>query len=122
MSQQMLINGERVASVTGEVFDIQDPATGRDAVSVIDEDRLEQLSEQLGLPYLHRVAGESVLPAVDTVDLNRYASTEELERERISARRELYWPLLIGVAGVALWEIGAGFAGLVQARGRRGPT
>lgn len=101
---------------------IQDPTTGRDAVSVIDQDRLEQLAQQLGLPYLHRVAGESVLPAVESVDLARYASTEELERERVSTRRELYWPLLIGVVGVALWELGAGLAGLVQARGRKGAT
>ncbi len=101
---------------------IQDPTTGQDAVSVIDEDRLEQLSQQLGLPYLHRVAGESVLPAVDSVDLARYGSTEELERERVSTRRELYWPLLVGVVGVALWEMGAGLAGLVQTRGRRRAT
>lgn len=101
---------------------IQDPATGRDAVSVIDQDRLGQLAQQLGLPYLHRVAGESVLPAVASVDVARYALTEELERERVSTRRELYWVLLIGVVGVALWEIGAGLAGLVQARGRKGAT
>lgn len=101
---------------------IQDPTTGRDAVSVIDEDRLEQLAQQLGVPYLHRVAGESVLPAVDAVDLARYGSTEELERQRISTRRELYWPLLIGVVGVALWELGAGVASLLQTRGRKRAT
>ncbi|MDV3220898.1 VWA domain-containing protein [Intrasporangium sp.] len=101
---------------------LQDPTTGADAVSVIDEDRLRQLAGQLGLPYHHRVAGESVLPVVDGIDLARYGSTEELERERVRARRELYWPLLLGVAGIAAWELGAGLAGLSQTRRRRPGT
>jgi Ca-activated chloride channel family protein len=98
---------------------IQDPTTGGDAVSMIDEDRLRQLASQLGVPYLQRVAGESVLPALDAIDLARYASTEELEKEKVRSRHELYWPLLVGVAGVGLWELGAGLAGLAQTRRRR---
>lgn len=101
---------------------LQDPTTGGDAVSVIDENRLRQLAAQLGLPYHHRVAGESVLPVVDGIDLARYGSTEDLEKERIRARSELYWPFLLGVAGVAVWELGASVAGLAQTRRRRQRT
>ncbi|GAA6525721.1 vWA domain-containing protein [Intrasporangium sp. DVR] len=98
---------------------IQDPATGADALSRIDEGRLREVASQLGLAYLHRVAGESVLPAVDGVDVARYGSDEALARARLGARRELYWPLLIGVAGFAVWELGLALAGLAESRRRR---
>jgi Ca-activated chloride channel family protein len=98
---------------------IQDPQTGEDAVSVIDETRLKEMAGQLGVPYLHRVAGESVLPAINGVDLARYGTTEDLEKEKVRTRQELYWLFLIGVAVVAAWELGRGLTGLVETRRRR---
>ncbi|MCU1536015.1 MAG: hypothetical protein JWP82_366 [Humibacillus sp.] len=97
---------------------IRDPTTGEDAKSVIGEDNLRAIGAQLGLPYLHRAAGEAIDPAVAGVDLERFGTTEELGRERVRTRQELYWPLLLGVAGLAVWELGAALAALTQTRRR----
>jgi Ca-activated chloride channel homolog len=98
---------------------IKDPTTGEDARSVISEPTLRAISEQLGLPYVHREAGDSIDPAVDGVDLERFGTSEEIEKNKVLSRRELYWPLLLGVAGIAAWEIGASVTALAQSRRRR---
>ena len=85
---------------------IIDPATGEDARSVIDEDALRGIGKQLGLPYVHRESGDGVATIVATVDLQRFGTSAEVEAQRVRARQELYWPLLIGVAGLAVWELG----------------
>jgi Ca-activated chloride channel homolog len=98
---------------------ILDPATGEDARSVIDEGNLRGIGEQLGLPYVHRESGDSIAPAVAGIDLDRFGTSDEVEQQRVRARQELYWPLLIGVAGLAVWELGASLAALSQARRRK---
>jgi len=98
---------------------IKDPATGEDARSVIGEDTLRAIAGQLGLAYLHRESGDSIDPAVAGIDLERFGTSEEIERQKVLARRELYWPLLIGVAGIAAWEVGAASTALLQTRRRR---
>jgi Ca-activated chloride channel homolog len=98
---------------------IVDPATGEDARSVIDEDALRGIGEQLGLPYLHRESGDGIAPIVSTVDLARFGTSAEVEAQRVRARQELYWPLLIGVAALAVWELGAGLTALSQTRRRK---
>lgn len=98
---------------------IKDPATGEDARSVIAEDTLRAIAGQLGLAYLHRDSGDSIDPAVAGIDLERFGTSEEIERQKVLARRELYWPLLIGVAGIAAWEVGAASTALLQTRRRR---
>ena len=84
---------------------IIDPTTGEDARSVIDEGDLRGIGKQLGLPYVHRQSGDSIAPAVAGVDLDRFGASDEVEAQRVRARQELYWPLLIGVAGLAVWEL-----------------
>jgi Ca-activated chloride channel family protein len=98
---------------------IEDPATGEDARSVISEDTLRSIGDQLGVPYLHRQSGDAITPAVDGIDLERFGTSEQIEKEKVLARRELYWPLLIGVAGIAAWEIGAAATALLQTRRRK---
>ncbi|NUR17492.1 MAG: VWA domain-containing protein [Dermatophilaceae bacterium] len=98
---------------------IKDPSTGEDARSVISEDTLRAIAGQLGLPYLHRESGDSIDPAVAGIDLERFGTSEQIERQKVLARRELYWPLLIGVAGIAAWEIGAAATALLQTRRRK---
>jgi Ca-activated chloride channel family protein len=98
---------------------IKDPTTGEDARSVIGEDNLRAIAGQLGVPYLHRSSGDSIDPAVAGIDLERFGTSEEIEKQKVLARRELYWPLLLGVAGVAAWEIGAGVTALLQTRRRK---
>lgn len=102
---------------------IKDPTTGEDARSVISEETLEAIAAQLGLPYLHREAGDPIDPVVGGIDLQQFGTSPEIEAQKVMARRELYWPLLLGVAGIAVWEVGASLAGLSQTRRRReGPA
>jgi len=98
---------------------IKDPTTGEDARSVISEPTLRAVADQLGLAYVHREEGDSIDPAVAGVDLARFGTSEEIEKHKVLSRRELYWPLLIGVAGIAAWEIGTSITALVQSRRRK---
>lgn len=98
---------------------IKDPSTGEDARSVISEDTLRSIAGQLGVPYLHRQQGDDISPAVDGIDLERFGTSEQIERQKVLARRELYWPLLLGLAGIAAWEVGAAATALLQTRRRR---
>ncbi len=99
---------------------IQDPETGEDALSRLDEDMLRSLASQLGLPYVHRPAGAPVDEALANVDLARFGTSEELEQARLRGRVELYWPLLLGLGLIGAWELGGAAGALVAARGRRG--
>ena len=58
-------------------------------------------------------------PSSTSIDLERFGTSDQIEKQKVIARRELYWPLLIGVAGIAAWEVGAGVTALVQTRRRR---
>ena len=98
---------------------IQDPATGEDARSVISESTLRAIADQLGIGYVHRESGADIGPAVDGVDLARYGSSAEIEARKVRSRHELYWPLLLGVAAIAVWEAGAVLAALSQTRRRK---
>jgi Ca-activated chloride channel family protein len=99
---------------------IQDPRTGEDALSRLDEGMLRTLGSQLGLPYVHRVAGAPVEEALADVDLGRFGTSEEIERERLQGRTELYWPLLVGLGLIGAWELGAAASALLLARHRQG--
>jgi Ca-activated chloride channel family protein len=98
---------------------IKDPSTGEDARSVISEDTLRAIAGQLGVTYVHRDRGDDIAPVVSGVDLDRFGTSEQIERQKVLARRELYWPLLLGVAGVAAWEVGAAATALMQTRRRK---
>jgi Ca-activated chloride channel family protein len=98
---------------------VKDPTTGEDARSVISEPTLRAIADQLGVRYLHREAGDSIDPAVKGIDLERFGTSEEIEKHKVLSREELYWPLLIGLAAIAAWEVGASVTALVQSRRRR---
>lgn len=99
---------------------LKDPATGEDARSVFSEATLRSIGAQLGLPYRHREQGADIDPVVAGIDLGRFGTSEQLERQKLRARQELYWPLLLGVAAIAVWELGAAAAALAQTRRRAG--
>jgi Ca-activated chloride channel family protein len=98
---------------------IKDPSTGEDARSVISEPELRQIAAQLGVPYVHREAGDPVDAAMADVDLDAFGTSEQLERQQVAARHELYWLPLLGLAGIAVWDVGTGAAALAQTRRRR---
>lgn len=80
---------------------VQDPSTGGDAVSRIDEGRLRAIAEQLGVSYLHR---EPALPIADALQPMAEADGEaDLDRTE-EARLELAWLLGAPLALLLGWE------------------
>lgn len=74
--------------------------TGSDALSVIDEGRLLGVAGQLGVPYVHRSAGDPVAPmmqAADPGELHRAPADGD-----VGGRTELYWLLAAGAFLLAL--------------------
>ena len=62
---------------------IKDPATGEDARSVVSEATLRTIGDQLGLAYVHREAGDAIGPAVDGIDLERFGTSEQIEKQKV---------------------------------------
>jgi Ca-activated chloride channel family protein len=82
---------------------IQDPETGEDAISRIDEDTLRGIAEDLGLSYLHRTSA-------DGLDDLASAIADDAERERTGDRegdRRLYWVAAFGIVALVLWQLAA---------------
>lgn len=76
--------------------------TGNDALSVIDEGRLQGIAGQLGVPYVHRSAGDPVaamMQAADPGDFEGAAADGD-----VGGRTELYWLLAAGAFLLALRE------------------
>ena len=85
----------------GYVQDNRPGSTG-DALSMIDEGRLQAIAGQLGVPYVHRVAGAPV------ADMMQQAHPGRVERPdddgSLAAGTELYWILAAGAFLLALPE------------------
>ncbi|MBP2436917.1 VWA domain-containing protein [Microbacterium amylolyticum] len=74
--------------------------SGVTALSVIDEDALRGIADDLGVPYVHRDAGaEASFP-----DAPR-TTTGFADVQSPGARRELAWMIGIVVSGLLLWEL-----------------
>jgi Ca-activated chloride channel family protein len=76
--------------------------TGRDALSVIDEGQLRQIAGDLGIPYVHRSAGDAAAAMLQE------ATPGSLHRGEgdgsVDGRTELYWILAAGAFLLALRE------------------
>ena len=76
--------------------------TGRDALSLLDEGQLRQIAADLGVPYVHRSAGDAAAPMLQDASpgaLHRGEGDNSLE-----GRMELYWVLAAGAFLLALRE------------------
>lgn len=87
---------------------IQDRSAGNagDALSVIDEGRLREIAGELGVPYVHRSAGDPVSPMLQDAGppvLQRALQRAE-ENGSLEGRTELYWILAAGAFLLALRE------------------
>lgn len=80
---------------------IQDPTTGADAVSRIDEAALQAVADQLGVPYLPRSAGSSVAGALDGIEVGAVTVTDGQPDSSV----ELYWVLAIPFGLLVLVEL-----------------
>jgi Ca-activated chloride channel family protein len=86
----------------------------RDAVSVIDEGRLGEIAAQLGVPYVHRSAGDAV-PAM--LQQARPGALERTaEDDTLGGRTEFYWLLAAGAFVLGLAEIQTNIRQLRQLR------
>lgn len=81
---------------------VQDPTTGEDAISRIDEQALQQIADEMGITYVHRDALTELAPTLTTmtsqqgeVDLTEYQE----------ARLDLYWVLAVPLFLLLTWEL-----------------
>lgn len=81
---------------------IQDRSGGSagDAVSRIDEETLRGIAAQLGVPYVHRAAGDAVAPMMQSATPAALKETPD----SLEGRTELYWAPALGAFILALWE------------------
>ncbi|MET3950419.1 VWA domain-containing protein [Arthrobacter sp. UYEF36] len=79
---------------------IQDPATGGEAVSRLDEDRLRDLARQLAVPYVHRAAGDAAAPMLQQATPGTLLRTGDT----LDGRTELYWAPAFAAFVLALRE------------------
>ena len=81
---------------------IQDRSGGNagDAVSLIDETALQEIAAQLGVPYVHRSAGDAVDPMMQAARPGALKETSE----SLEGRVELYWAPALAAFVLALWE------------------
>jgi Ca-activated chloride channel family protein len=95
--------GPRSGGDTGAGY-IRDRTSGigRDALSVIDEGRLQWIAAQLGIPYVHRAAGDAVAPMMQAADPGRLG--REPEGAGLDGRIELYWIFALGALLLGLRE------------------
>ena len=95
--------GRMAITAAFETGDIVDPSTGQPAISVIDEEQLAAISNQLGVPYLHRTRRRR--PAiVEGVRLKELAPLRATDSgEIVGGRGAGVVALLLAV--LAAWEI-----------------
>ncbi|WP_457951008.1 VWA domain-containing protein [Pseudarthrobacter sp. alpha12b] len=102
---------------------VQDTRAGSsgDALSVIDEGRLRNLASQLGVPYVHRAAGD---PVVDMMEQAHPGRADRADQDgSLAAATELYWIFAAGAFLLALPDavgISRQLRGLRPAPGKEG--
>ena len=85
--------GRMAITAAFETGDIVDPSTGQPAISVIDEEQLAAISNQLGVPYLHRQRrGPRDRRGVRLKELAPLRATDS--GEIVGGRAELGWVAL----------------------------
>ena len=95
---------------------IQDPATGQDAISRIDENNLRGVAAELGVRYAHRTSPGDLSFFADAVDVD---SIIEDGRTEVSVHRDLYWPFVWVIVGLLAWEAFEAARAIREMRGTR---
>ena len=114
---RMKENAGRRSGGDGAAGYIQDrtSGSGRDALSIIDEGKLQWIAGQLGVPYVHRSAGDAVAPMMQAADPGKLERAPE--GAGLDGRTELYWIFALGAFLLGLRE-----AFLLLRQWRRLPT
>lgn len=90
----------------GTLLYLLDPATGQPVVSTLGENTLQTVADDLGIPYVHREAGDAIgviIPAVDPGESAEDPTT--LQASSSAFRVELYWVATLLAALLLLGEI-----------------
>ncbi|MFF2347333.1 VWA domain-containing protein [Pseudarthrobacter sp. NPDC058119] len=78
------------------------PGSSGDALSHIDEGRLQTIASQLGVPYVHRAAGD---PVADMMEQARPRRAQRTDQDgTLGAAAELYWAFSLGAFLLSLPE------------------
>ena len=103
---------------------IHDYETGTDAVSRIDEAKLNKIADELGVVYVHRTEPDDVGDIADEAAA-QVGTVYAGERETV---RRLYWLPAFGLIGLVLWQFARTALEIVDdrralgAKTRRAPT
>ena len=115
--------GPMLSTGLRESGDIVDPATGKPAISTIDEQQLAAIADQLGVPYLHRTTPDDGVGIIDAVQLKAMGPVRTADSTgTVSGRTELYWVALLLVSLLAAWEVAVAAAAVRPKAALPGPT
>ena len=81
---------------------VQDPTTGQDAVSVLDQGNLQQIAQETGLTYMLRDAATPLKPSLQGLSDGGEGEIN-LDQFRES-RLDLYWVFAFPIALLLAWE------------------
>lgn len=101
-----------------EDLDYVSDGNGGDAVSVLDEEALGEIADQLGVTYLHR-SGPDADGLGDVVDLQAIAEVSDGGDGPTASTIRLYWIPAVALGGLALWELTVIVLLLGESRRRR---
>lgn len=95
-------HGGRMKDIAGDGAYLEENADGgrRNALSRIDEGQLRRIAEGLGVPYLHRDAGDAIGMALGKARPGTLSATDEDGK----GRTELYWIFALLAFAAALPE------------------
>lgn len=111
--------GRMLRSNWGEELDglyIQDPETGEDAISRLDEDNLTALADQLDITYVHRGSPGGAGELVSDIPFEMIAGDG---REQRGALNPVLWPIGLAILALIGWELWYLTPKIASLRGRR---
>lgn len=86
---------------------VKDPSTGTDAISRIDEPKLQGIADSIGVAYVHRSAGDPITAVTSTIRVKEVTRVVLDPNDETAGRAEYFWIPLILAGLLIAWEIGA---------------
>lgn len=80
-------------------------SSGAEGISTIDQEQLETIAGDMGVPYLHRTAPDE--PIEGTMDGVTLSPVPTESSARVPSFDDWYWIAAIPLAALMIWELGA---------------
>jgi Ca-activated chloride channel family protein len=109
--------GPMKASGVGTDGEYITDSSGSRGISRIDEDQLDTIADQMGVPYLHRTEPDE--PIEGTMDGISLKPVPIESRRDVATFRDWYWVAAIPLAALFIWELGEMTYRLPRRRDRR---